>query len=263
MAQAKTLLISRLGFAFLLLFSISVHSAIIELDHGLPVNQSMIYGVFGGNTYEFGNSYFQGPCRPAVCDVGEGMNLAVGDTVRIRTSLSTTMILTDLTDGPEFFRGFFLRSPFPNVQTALDVSSIETRGSVTFLDSSGEAISAFSSVASMPFWEYEHFDGDDARFGIEHILGDNFLSLGQSMEIAGWDFEMNILADPNGLLAGSEWPWPSFGLRADLIQVGTPLQQPSKSVPESGTLALMMVGLVGVCFGRRSKGRIASVSRNR
>lgn len=243
--------LSMLAATALLLFPCFAGAVIFERTHALSVSPLQIFNAPGGNTFEYGNGFFQAACGFDICsnDV-EGLSLAVGDTLRIHTPLESTIILTDQAGGSELFRGFLLRTPFPNHESALDVSTIETSARVTFYGASGETLGTFSSVSSMPYWEYEHFGDDAARFGIENIVGDNFLTQGQSMEIGGWHYEMEILADPNGLLSNSEWPYASFGLRADSIQVGQFVGL-SHPVPEPGSIALLAAGLIGVCFGRR------------
>jgi hypothetical protein len=222
------------------------------VNYAVAVGQSQVYSVSDGNTWEYGNDLFGLACAGDGCNSNEGMSLAVGDTLRISTTLTSTLILTDSAGGTELFRGFFLRSP----HSGTSASSIETSARVTFFDGSGGLMGTYSTVSSMPVWEYEHFSGDASRVGIENLIGDELLSLGQSMEVGGWLYELDVLADPNGLLSTSEWPWVSFGLKADSIQVGS--RSPSASVSEPGTLACFALGLFGISLTLR--GRRASAS---
>jgi hypothetical protein len=241
-----------LSFAFFIAFAIAVESrAAITTVSGytVAVGDNQLFEFPDGETWEYGNDLL----NPDVNDSSSGFSLAVGDSFRIDTRLTRSVILSDGVGEEELFRAFLLRSP----DRRDDVSSIQTSARVTFYGLNGEELGTIDSESTILSWPYEHYPGEQGNFGIEHILRGDIVEQGESIEIAGWLFELEILADPNGLLATSEWPWASFAFKADEIAIGDFTSPDSSAVPEPASLAIWIgIGIGGLaCAARRLTNR--------
>jgi hypothetical protein len=134
----------------------------------------------------------------------------------------------------------------------LKVSSIKTSARVTFHNASGAPIGTFAKLVTL--WPAMFPGVALANRAMESIMGADFVSQGQTLDIRGWQFKLSILGDPNGLRR-TEWPWVSFGLRADpmIPAVEPPLHL--IPIPEASLLLQGGIGPVGFAMWKRKVNR--------
>jgi hypothetical protein len=114
---------------------------------------------------------------------------------------------------------FSLRFP---ANAKLDVSSIETSGRVAFYNASGASIGTLTNIPPPTTSPFTHFVGDNAKLGLESYMSGNLVNKGQTVAVRSWLVELSILKDPNGLLTNSQWPYFSYGIKADGLSVPIP-----------------------------------------